>query len=179
MDKKSKEKVQNLEAAKVEVVSVRNVRKQVLPRKTKNMVRIIAENPGISQKEAGRRAGYKHASSANRALMNANQLFLEKMDKAGLTEEALLGVTAQGLAASNSVKKKKVITVEVEGQMVQREVEEDVNVPDHHVRHRFLDTAWKLRGKLKEVNNVTNNNTLIVSDRENTLENIKKAISQG
>lgn len=161
----SAEKIQEVEKTK----GKKKPAKQSLPVKTRKLIKVIVENPGISQKEAGKLAGYKHASSTNRALMKANPTFLEKMDEAGLTEETLLEHTAAGLKAGTKREELK----KSEDGLTETKVE--VEVPDFMMRHRYLDTAWKLRGKLRE-GNVTNHNTLIVTDREATIENIRKSI---
>lgn len=145
--------------------------KQVLPLKTRRMIKIYTENPGITKAEAGRRAGYKHKSSSHRALTKANPTFLQKMDEAGLTEEALLAHTREGLQASSETEK---IQKTEDGTT---ETKVMVKTPEFNVRHRYLETAWKLRGKLKEGNTV-NNNTLIVQDRNGTIENIRRAITR-
>lgn len=149
----------------------KKIEKQTLPRKTRKLVKVLTENPTMTLTKAGEIAGYKHRQSAHRALTKADKTFMEKMDEAGLTEEFLLEKTMQGLTASHETEKLQKSEDGTEENKVL------VQTPDHTVRHRYLETSWKLRGRLREGNTV-NNNTLVIQDRNGTIENIKRAIGK-
>jgi len=90
--------------------------------------------------EAARRAGYSEYSAkeiASRELTKANiqAAITERMDEAGITEKRLLKVLDEGLSATKTHLNQK-----GDG----AEAEENVH-DDYAVRHRYLDTALKLR----------------------------------
>ena len=75
----------------------------------------------------------KYGSAANQAqrVLNKNRGYLTAaMDEAGITLEILLGVVSDGLSAKRPAG--------MDGHMV----------TDHPTRHRFVETALKLRGDL-------------------------------
>jgi len=90
--------------------------------------------------EAARRAGYSENSAkeiASRELTKANiqAAITERMDEAGITEKRLLKVLDKGLSATKPYFRQKGEGAEAE----------EKTYDDYAVRHRYLDTALKLR----------------------------------
>ena len=107
---------------------------------------------GKSQTQAAIDAGYSPRSAneqASRALAKDNvRSSLERlMDREGLTERKLLQPIKDGVVAT------RVVGLALGGTDEMKELE----VPDHAIRLKASEQAWKLRGKLL---NTTNNNTL-------------------
>ena len=97
--------------------------------------------------EAVKKAGYncKNNHSAH-SIGCANKKNLEGtikelMDKMGISDEKLLNVLIEGLEANKVL---GYLNNKVNG--VEKVSDEFVDVPDHAVRHKFLDTALKLKG---------------------------------
>lgn len=75
-----------------------------------------------TSKDVAKRIGWENATKLNLSVI---------MDAKGLTDDRLMEDTKNGL---ETVKKEKSHT------------EEDVWMPDHAVRHKFLETALRLKG---------------------------------
>lgn len=64
----------------------------------------------------------------------------DAMERAGITDEKLVGVLGEGLEA------KRVISARVTDRDADVDTDDFIEVPDHPTRHKFLDTAIKLKG---------------------------------
>jgi len=90
--------------------------------------------------EAARKAGYsensaKEIAAQNLTKLNIQAFIAERMDEAGITEKRLLQVLDEGLSATKTHFSQKGDGAEAEKAVYD----------DYAVRHRYLDTALKLR----------------------------------
>ncbi len=100
----------------------------------KKAIAKIVENGGNVSK-AMKEAGYSNAMVNNPQRLTTSQAFQEFMVKAGVTDEKLTEVLRDGLSAN------KVIVMGKESS------ESFVDIqPDHPTRHKFLETALKIKG---------------------------------
>lgn len=78
-----------------------------------------------------RKAGYSEEVSKKPKLVTQSLGFKQVLEKAGITDDKLAKVMDEGLSAM------KVVT---------SHTEPDKEFPDHPTRHKFLETAVKLKG---------------------------------
>jgi len=85
------------------------------------------------------------------------------MEEKGITDDRLLQVLDEGLAANKTVSA-RVITKKGELAEADESTDDFIDVPDHDVRHKFLKTALELKGHINDrgntnvqVNLTTNN----------------------
>jgi hypothetical protein len=108
---------------------------------------------GKSQKQAMRDAGYKESTVQSKASAKVKQLapiIQALMEKRGLTDDRLLDVLDDGLKA-NKVISCNIIVTNKEGMGDADSVTKDfIEVEDHPTRHKFLDTALKLKRHMKD-----------------------------
>lgn len=101
----------------------------------------IAENGGNVSK-AMREVGYSEISSKTPAKLVKSKGFQELLAQAGATDEKLMAVLKEGLDAQSTHVTKDGDEVTIE------------KTPDYATRHKYLDTALKIRGAYpKEGNN--------------------------
>jgi hypothetical protein len=102
--------------------------------KQKKAIAILAENGGNVSK-AMREAGYSPISAATPKKLTTSQAFQEFMIKSGITDEKLANVLKDGLEANKTIV------------MGKESSESFVDIqPDHPTRHKFLETALKIKG---------------------------------
>lgn len=94
---------------------------------------------GESYSKAMIKAGYTKASSKNPKNLVERKGWQELIDK-HISEEALTKVHAEGLSATKKQFKNNNATGEIEEVSVE---------PDFAVRHKYLETGYKVRGRLK------------------------------
>lgn len=94
--------------------------------KQKQAAELILENPGKSVSAAMREVGYSENTAKNPSDLTQSKSFREIMEKAGVTDEKISRVLDEGLQATSK-----------EGD------------PDYSVRHKYLETAVKLKGHLR------------------------------
>jgi len=100
----------------------------------KKALQNVVENGGNVSK-AMIAAGYSPATAKTPQKLTQSQAFQEYMVKAGVTDEKLTEVLRDGLSAN------KVIVMGKESS------ESFVDIqPDHPTRHKFLETALKIKG---------------------------------
>jgi len=112
----------------------------------KMVIKEIVENGGNLSK-AMVRAGYSPATAENPKKVTSSIGFRELIEKMGISDEKLSQVLDDGLGATKAI----VMGVKSEESFV------DVQ-PDYLVRHKYLETALKLKGYSKET--ITNNITI-------------------
>lgn len=123
--------------------------------KQKKAIANVVENHGNVSK-AMLDAGYTPASAKNPKNLTQSQAFQAYMHKAGLTDEKLVSVLRDGLDANKTIV------------MGKESSESFVDIqPDHPTRHKFLETALKIRGVGKEEGGNTYNFTQIVKEQQN------------
>lgn len=95
--------------------------------KQKKTVRKIAENVRNDKSsnigEILQESGYSKSVSESPTKVTQSKGFIELLEKSGLSDEELLKVHKEGLSATNLV-----------GQ------------PEYAIRHKYLDTAYKIKG---------------------------------
>jgi len=89
---------------------------------------------GMSDYQAAIKAGYKHGTAvkaSSRVEKGSAGIALQAlMEKKGLTDDFLLDKTKEGL----------------EAQKIHGTSDNFVEVPDYGVRHKYLETSWRLKG---------------------------------
>lgn len=120
--------------------------------KQKRAVLNMVENGGIVSK-AMRDAGYSE-KTANDPAKLTNSIAFAELAEQYLPDDLLLKIHEQGLAA---VETKSVVIGYEPGSgkgMKSVPIVEIQHQPDFAVRHKYLDTAYKIRGKIKQDNNI-------------------------
>jgi hypothetical protein len=103
---------------------------------------------GMSAYQAAIKAGYRHATAINAYKNIEKRLkFDELLVKHGLDNQTVVKVLGDGLNATKSVVTSEVVS----GESSDHRVSKVLEVPDHGVRHKFLETFLKLRGDLKDL----------------------------
>ena len=123
--------------------------------KQKKALAKVLENGGNVSK-AMKESGYSDAMAKNPQKLTQSQAFQQYMQKAGVTDERLVSVIKEGLEAN------KVIV------MGKDSSESFVDIqPDHPTRHKFLETALKIKGigRDSEGNNIQTNFVQIINQK--------------
>jgi len=110
-------------------------------------VQYISQGDSVSR--AMLKAGYSKATAKNPDHLTERKGFIELLEIVGITDDKLSTVLNEGLSATKAVV------------MGKESADSFVDVqPDFMIRHKYLETALKLKGHTKE--NTTNNNTLVI-----------------
>lgn len=105
----------------------------------KKAIKLVVENRGNVSKSM-RQAGYTDKTAKNPKNLTESDAWKEIMEKA-LPDKLLSKVHKEGLSATR--KEQKIVGRDDEGK-----VEYDlVDVEDYSTRHRYLESAYKLKGK--------------------------------
>ena len=123
--------------------------------KQKKALAKVLENGGNVSK-AMKESDYSDAMAKNPQKLTQSQAFQQYMQKAGVTDERLVSVIKEGLEAN------KVIV------MGKDSSESFVDIqPDHPTRHKFLETALKIKGigRDSEGNNIQTNFVQIINQK--------------
>ncbi|MSU60524.1 MAG: hypothetical protein EXS52_01225 [Candidatus Staskawiczbacteria bacterium] len=99
----------------------------------------ITENHGNAS-AAMRKAGYSENTIKKPTNLTESKGFIELME-AYLPDEELVRVHEEGLKAVKKIFKNNIETGKVEEVSVE---------PDYQTRHRYLETAYKIKGRYKE-----------------------------
>ena len=99
-----------------------------------------------SQKEAAIIAGYSPDTAISMAShlstnVNIHEALAEAFEKHNLTEDRIAGKIDDGLEANKVI---GYLNNKTSG--VQKVSDEFIEIPDHHARHKYLDTLCKLKG---------------------------------
>jgi len=93
---------------------------------------------GMSDRQSAIKAGYSLATAKNASVNvekqgkgNVKATLIELMERKGLTDEHLLDKTSEGLNEANKIHGSD---------------DNFVEVPDYGVRHKYLETALRLKG---------------------------------
>lgn len=92
--------------------------------------------------KAMRAAGYTHASALNAKNLTESSGF-QALAEEVLPDNLLLKVHKEGLQAS------KVISAIITGKDADGGTNDFIEVPDHPTRHKFLETAYKIKNKIQ------------------------------
>ena len=102
------------------------------PKQKKAIVKVVENGGNVSK--AMRDAGYSPATAKNPQKLTESQAFRIYMEKAGVTDEKLVGVLKDGLEATKTI-------------VMGSEDSSFVDIqPDHPTRHKYLETAIKIKG---------------------------------
>ena len=102
--------------------------------KQKKAIRLLAENSRRSVGSAMVEAGYSPKTATRPKHLTESKGFLELAEKY-LPDDLLLRKNLEGLEATK---------------LTNSHTEPDREVPDFAVRHKYLETGFKVRGKLKD-----------------------------
>lgn len=100
------------------------------------------------------KAGYSKETSLKPTLLTKTKGWQELMEKY-LPDESLIKIHKEGLSATT--KKPHLIDRDDKGRPIYDYIDED----DYAVRHRYLETAYKLKKRLSETN-ITNNDVKVL-----------------
>lgn len=119
--------------------------------------------------ESAKRAGYKNRQSAYENLTNPYiiSLFQELMDDEGITDKKLISLIVDGLNATKVISAQVVVnknkrgslerdTPEVKEKIADEKSTDFIDVPDFAVRHKYIETALRLKERLKDIFNIDN-----------------------
>lgn len=103
-----------------------------------------------------KQAGYSESISEKPALVTRSQGFRDLLEKAGVTDDKLGRVLNEGLAATKAVV------------MGKESSESFVDIqPDYAIRHKYLETALKVKGIGQEKGGDTNNYIQVIKEQTN------------
>lgn len=115
---------------------------------------------GMSAYRAAINAGYSH-NTAIAAYRNIEKRinFADLLVKAGLDNDTIMKVLAEGLLATKVISAMVIVKPNADGtpNPSVKEIPADskstdfIDVPDYHIRHKYLETLLKLKGELKEM----------------------------
>ena len=117
----------------------------------KRLIKEIEDNPKATLHDSFIAVGYSEAAANAPGIVTRKPSFIELLDKSGLTDNLLQNKLKEGLDATRLV---------IYGQEV-------LEPPDHANRHKYLETALKVKGHLNPSNTVNiqaNDYKLIIED---------------
>lgn len=118
--------------------------------KQKRVALDILENPGKPVSQAMLDAGYSPAHAKNPDDLTKSKGWQQLMNEY-LPDEKLLQVAQDGLEAMKPIGAS--ILVDKNGKVIKAEDEGAIEVVDHFVRHKYLETGLKLKKHLGADNN--------------------------
>jgi len=109
---------------------------------------------------AALKAGYKDRQRGYELVLKLVNLglFQELLEQNGLTDDALVKVLHEGLQATKVV---GYLNQKIDG--TQKVSDEFVEIPDYHCRHRYLETALKLKNKFLDKKDIKEE----IADKDN------------
>lgn len=138
-------------------------KKQKLSEKERKTIKGIVKGKPVSR--AMRDAGYTPKTASVKCVEKAKKFaptIQALMEKRGLTDDRLLDVLDDGLKA-NKVISCNIVALDKEGMKDADSMTKDfIDVEDHPTRHKFLDTALKLKGHMKDNEDKNQQITVIV-----------------
>jgi len=115
------------------------------------LAKYMAENVGISMGQAMKNLGYSENYANSPDKIKKTKGWKALMRKY-LPNRKLVKVVDEGLSAN------RVISAMKTDKQATGATADFIEVPDHAVRHRFVETALKMKGKLIERQDVTSGN---------------------
>lgn len=106
----------------------------------KKAIKNFLDNGSRSVSQAMRKAGYSEASSKNPKILTTSTAWAELMDE-HFPDENIAVVIEEGLQAT------RVISAVNTSKQANGGTTDFIDVPDHAVRHKFAETALKLKNK--------------------------------
>lgn len=134
--------------------------------KQKEAMNKIMENRGMPISTAMLEVGYKPKTAKNPKNLTESDGWLELMDKY-LPEKDLAKVHKEGLQAGKHVFKNNNETGEIEDLGIE---------PDYPTRHKYLDTAYKLKGLYAPEKNQNVNVNVDVKQNKETIRQIAQEV---
>ena|SRR3990167_5653298 len=119
--------------------------------KEKALVQRIKDKPLEPLKASLEAVGYSPAVQNNPHIITQRPSFIQLLEESGITDQKLSNKLDEGLEATKLV---------IYGQEV-------IEPPDHNSRHKYLETALKLKGHLTNNTNIAiqaNDYKLIIDD---------------
>jgi len=120
----------------------------------------MANNIGISMKQAMIDLGYSESYAHSGQLKKTSTW--QKLMRKYLPDKKLVKVIKEGLSADKVISARIIIkkgkpTPQADGELpvANSSTNDFIEVPDHAVRHRFVETALKMKGKLVDKTDIT------------------------
>lgn len=110
--------------------------------KQKALAKKILENPSLTMKDAMTQVGYAENTVIAPQNVTESKGWKELMDKY-LPDDKLLEVHQEGLEAMKQLSVRG-------GKDANAESDDFIEVPDHPTRAKYLDLAYKVKGKMNE-----------------------------
>jgi phage terminase small subunit len=133
--------------------------KKIVTVRERKVIKSILE--GKTPTQAMRDAGYSETTARCKSVKKVEELkptIEELMEKMGITDERLLDTLNRGLDATKVISA-NVIARDGEGMADAHSMTKDfVDVEDFAVRHKYMETGLKLKGKLTEKREITGAN---------------------
>jgi hypothetical protein len=117
--------------------------------KQKRTIKALLENDGKSVSQAMKDAGYSKASAKNPQRLTRSKTWAELMEK-HFPDDLLSKVIEEGLQANRVISANVVVKSDdpkVKSKQATARDMDFIDVPDHAVRHKFAETALKLKNK--------------------------------
>lgn len=110
-------------------------------------IKKILENPGLPVSRAMEEVGYSPNTARNPSDLTESKAWKDLMEEK-FPDKDLADVHKEGLAATRATN--AAILVTQDGKIEKAEEQGLIEVPDFAVRHKYLETAYKLKGKLRD-----------------------------
>lgn len=139
------------------------------------LANIGGKQPAKSKKEILLAAGYSPAIAKNPQLVEQSKGWIELMEQY-LPDSKLAQVHSEGLEAN------KIISANISYGDADEKTNDFIEVPDHQTRHKYLDLAYKIKGKQKEDAATTTVNISLTSIKylsDTELERIARGGEEG
>lgn len=124
---------------------------------TKNATEAAMQVYDVKNRESAKVIGHENLTKLN---------FQELMEEAGVSDAKLLQKLNEGLDAT------KVVSARITGKDADSRTDDFIDVEDYPTRHKYLDTALKLKKKLDPKEKQKFNLTLIVNKLEDVIDGV-------
>jgi hypothetical protein len=108
-------------------------------------------------RNSAKQIGYENLSKLN---------YTEFLEEGGITDERLKRVLSDGLDAN------RVVSAMNTGKQASAATADFIDVPDHIVRHKYLETALKMKQRLMDRADLTSNGETIKIDASSMLDKV-------
>jgi len=135
----------------------------------KALVKYMAENVGVSMQQAMIALGYSESYAASSDKIKKTKGW-KKLLRKYLPDRKLVKVVNEGLEAN------RVISA-VTGKMATGGTTDFIEVADHAVRHKFVETALKMKGKLVDRTDLTSDGKPLIQFDDQQINKIAERIA--
>lgn len=127
----------------------------------KELAKYMSDNVGISMSQAMKDLNYSESYSNSPHRLKRTKTW-KKLMKECLPNSKLVRVVSEGLDANKVISARVIVnksrpTSQADGELpvANSQTDDFIEVPDHAVRHKFVETALKMKGKLIDKTDVT------------------------